>query len=248
MSISFVAGSMLNSDLVRTTDLAFNGDLIYLDVTGNAVGIKTVTPASELEVVGNITVGNILIPNVGNVSVGNVNINNVSEPVANSDAATKGYVLEQVANSVTSIGNLVVNDTTITSEVTGANINIQTSSTGLFQILDTNGFVIPVGNTAQRPSPASAGTLRFNNEYARIEYYDGAEWDVVAGGITNQTINTADGVNDTFVLDRESTTAAVLVMLNGIVQIPTISYSVTGTSLIFTSPPAVSDIIDIRFL
>jgi len=90
--------------------------------------------------------------------------------------------------------------------------------------------------------------LRFNSEYARIEYYDGAEWDVVAGGVTNQTITTADGAEDTFVLDRESTTAAVLVMLNGIVQIPVSAYSVTGNSLVFTQAPAVSDIIDVRFL
>ena len=107
---------------------------------------------------------------------------------------------------------------------------------------------MPVGNTAQRPSPVSAGTLRFNSEYARIEYYDGAEWDVVAGGVTNQTISTANGIIDTFVLNRDSTNAAVLVKLNGIVQIPTSSYTVTGNSLVFTQAPAVSDIIDVRFL
>jgi hypothetical protein len=197
--------------------------------------------------VGDITVGNIVISNVGNISAGNVNINNLAEPTANTDAATKFYV-DSMAGNVTGIGNLTVNDTTIQTVAANANINIQTNGTGIFVIEGTNGFVMPVGNTAQRPDPASAGTLRFNSEYARIEYYDGAEWDVVAGGVTNQTISTADGAEDTFTLDRESTTAAVLVMLNGIVQIPTSSYTVTGNSLVFTQAPAVSDIIDIRFL
>ena len=223
-------------------------DGINISFANANVGINTSSPSSAFEVAGDLTVGNVVISNIGNIDAGGVNITNLAEPVANTDAATRSYVLSQVSGNVTNIGNLVVNDTTITTSTANANISIDPNGTGTFVIVGTNGFVMPVGNTAQRPSPASAGTLRFNSEYARIEYYDGAEWDVVAGGVTNQTINTADGVTDTFVLDRESTTAAVLVMLNGIVQIPVSAYSVTGNSLVFTQAPAISDIIDVRFL
>lgn len=196
----------------------------------------------------NVTIGNVTFANVGNVDAGNVNINNLATPVANTDAATKGYVLSQISGNVTSIGNLVVNDTTITTSTANANINIDPNGTGTFQIVGTNGFVIPIGNVAQRPVSPSEGTLRFNNEYDRLEYYDGTEWDVVAGGITNQTISTADGLTTVFTLDRESTTAATLVMLNGIVQLPTTAYSISGNVLTFTDAPETSDIIDIRFL
>lgn len=240
MAISRVAGQMLKDVLER--------DGVNISFANANVGINTSTPSSALEIAGALTVGNIVISNIGNIDAGGVNINNLAEPVANTDAATRGYVLSQVSGNVTSIGNLVVNDTTITTATANANISIDPNGIGTFIIVGTNGFVMPVGNTAQRPTPASAGTLRFNSEYARIEYYDGAEWDVVAGGVTNQTISTADGVTDTFVLNRESTTAAVLVMLNGIVQIPVNAYNVTGNSLVFTQAPAVSDIIDVRFL
>lgn len=223
MSISYLTGPMLNSTLNRGG----------IDLTiSNA----------------NVTIGNVTFANVGNVNAGNVNINNLASPVANTDAATKGYVLSQISGNVTSIGNLVVNDTTITTATANANINIDPNGTGTFVIVGTNGFVIPVGNIAQRPSPAAEGTLRFNNEYDRLEYYDGTEWDVVGGGITSQTITTADGVITVFALDRESTTAASLVMLNGVVQLPVTAYSVSGNVLTFTEAPASSDIIDVRFL
>ena len=196
----------------------------------------------------NVTIGSVTIANVGNVNAGNVNINNLATPVANTDAATKGYVLSQLAGNVTNIGNLTVNNTTISTTTANANINIDPNGTGTFHIVGTNGFVIPVGTLAQRPSPVDQGTLRFNSDYGRLEYYDGTEWDVVGGGITSQTITSANGATTIFALDRESTTSATLVMLNGIVQLPVTAYSVAANVLTFTQAPETSDIIDIRFL
>lgn len=249
MAISFVAGSMLNSDLVRDTNLAFNGDLIYLDVSGNAVGINTSTPASTLEVVGNITVGNILIPNIGNVSLGNVNINNLAEPVANSDAATKQFVLDNLGN-IGNIGNLSVSNTTISTSLANGNITLQSTGTGLVTIAGTAGYIVPAGNTAQRPSPAVQGTVRFNTDNLRLEVYDGVEWDQVVGGVTNETFN-GDGSTVSFNLNRVTTTAGALIMLNGVVQMPVTAYNVTpspGNTLIFTEAPASTDVIDVRYL
>lgn len=223
MTISYLSGPMLKSNLNRGgIDLTFSN--------------------------ANVTIGNVTFANVGNVNAGNVNINNLKNPVQNQDAATKYYIDQLVGNGVSNIGNLSVVDTTISSINTNANINIDPNGTGTFTIIGTNGFVIPIGNVAQRPSPASAGTLRYNSEYQRLEYYDGTQWDVVAGGITNQTITTANGSTMVFTLDRESTTAATLVMLNGIVQLPGSAYSVSGNTLTFTQAPVTSDIIDIRFL
>ena len=223
MTISYLTGPMLNSTL-------------------NRGGIDlTITNA-------NVSIGNITIANVGNVNAGNVNINNLANPNQNQDAATKYYVDQVAGNGISNIGNLTVSNTTITTVTANANINIDPNGTGTFQIIGTNGFVIPVGNVAQRPVSPSEGTLRFNNDYDRLEYYDGTEWDVVAGGITNQTITTANGVTTIFTLDRDSTTAATLIMLNGIVQLPTTAYSVSGNTLTFTQAPETNDIIDIRFL
>jgi hypothetical protein len=110
---------------------------------------------------------------------------------------------------------------------------------------------IPAGTTAQRPAAGNvAGTLRFNTDNLRLEVYDGTEWDQVVGGVTSQTFN-GDGSTVSFALDRTTTTAAALIMLNGVVQLPTTAYAVVpspGNTLVFTEAPAAGDVIDVRFL
>jgi hypothetical protein len=249
MGISFVAGRMLSSDLTRDTDLAFNSNLIYLNVGANRVGINTASPASTLEVAGNITIGHITIPNVGNINVGNVTVTNIAEPVQNSDAATKYYVDQHIGN-VTSIGNLTFTDTTISSNIANANINIQPPGTGEFKIISTNGFIIPVGNVAQRPASPVIGTLRFNNSTNQLEVYDGVQWDSATNNqsiVTDQTI-TPDGYSLTYTLTQNTTADAVLVSINGISQTPSVDYTVTANNITFTSTPLDSDIVQVRYI
>ena len=149
-----------------------------------------------------------------------------------------------------SIGNLQISNTTITTDGTIANIFIQPTGNGIVSIDTTTGLILPVGNTDQRPSPASEGTMRFNSDNLRVEVYDGTEWDQIVSGVTNQTLN-GDGSTVTFTLDRSTTTAAALIMLNGVTQLPGTAYNISpnpSVNLVFTEAPAVSDVIDIRYL
>jgi hypothetical protein len=110
MARSKLSGKMLQDNLQRDNDLSIQGGLLHFDVGNNRVGINTVTPRTEFEVFGSISVGNIKITEsgiessgnisiapTGNVDVSGFNINNLAEPVANSDAATRQFV----ANSIT---------------------------------------------------------------------------------------------------------------------------------------------------
>ena len=54
MAITKIAGELLESNLIRTSDLAFNTNLLYLDVDTGRIGIGTATPGNfTLDISGN---------------------------------------------------------------------------------------------------------------------------------------------------------------------------------------------------
>ena len=148
----------------------------------------------------------------------------------------------------TSIGNITVTDTTLSTTNAGANIILQTTSQGTVQIDNTTAFNISVGNTAQRPSTPVTGDLRFNTTETAVEVYNGTGWETVGQDTTSITSQTFSGDNSTvaFTLSTSATTASVIVSINGTVQTPTTAYSVSGTTLTFTEAPASGDAIEVR--
>ena len=245
MAINRISGNILQDNLQRGTNLSIQGNLIFFDVNTNRVGIRTATPGSDLEVVGVLTVGSVTIDSAGNIDAGSVNINDLAEPVANTDAATKFYVDSQTGN-LSSIGNLTVSNTTISTSLAAGNITLAPTGNSTVIIDTTSGLVVPTGNTAQRPTPPAVGTVRFNTDSDRLEIYDGA-WNDVVANVTNQVLN-GDGSTAVFVLDRDTTAASALVMINGVVQLPVTAYTVAGNQITFSQAPVVADTIDIRFL
>lgn len=245
MAINRISGNILQDNLQRGSDLSIQGNLIYFDIVNNRVGIKTSSPSDDFEIDGIFRIGNVVITAGGNINAGNVNINNLAAPVANSDAATKFYADSIAANS--NIGNFTFSNTTISTSVSPGNITLLPTANSTVIINTVSGLVIPVGNTAQRPSPAATGTIRYNTESERIEVYDGSEWDLVASDISSQLI-TPDGSSLNYTLDRSTTASAILVITNGVVQTPALAYSVAGNLLSFVEAPLVTDTIDIRFL
>jgi hypothetical protein len=122
------------------------------------------------------------------------------------------------------------------------------------QINSTDSFLMPVGTNAQRPGNSGGtdtqGMLRYNSTINGMEVYTGTSWQafstsftVIADGQFN-----GDGTTVAFTLATAQTTASCIVSINGVVQIPTLAYSVSGTTLTFTEAPASGDVIDVRML
>jgi hypothetical protein len=100
-----------------------------------------------------------------------------------------------------------------------------------------------------------AGNVNINNlanpvanADATTKYY--VDQSIANIAVTNQTLN-GDGTTVAFTLNRSTTTAAALIMLNGITQVPDQSYSMVpspSVNLVFSEAPGTGDVIDIRFM
>ena len=145
--------------------------------------------------------------------------------------------------------------TTYDSVVIGNSATTSTLVTGAKLIVNsTASMIIPVGTTAQRPSNSGgtdvAGMFRFNQTQTALEVYNGTAWDIITTQFTVITAESFSGDDTTtvFTLGGSSTTAATVIAINGVMQIPTTAYSVSGTTLTFTEAPATGDVIDVRRL
>jgi hypothetical protein len=148
----------------------------------------------------------------------------------------------------TSIGNITVTDTTLSTTNAGANIILQTTSQGTVQVDNTTAFNVSVGTTAQRPSTPVTGDLRFNTTSTALEVFNGSSFVSVGDDSAVITTQSFSGDNSTtaFTLSESATTASVIVSINGTVQAPTTAYAVSGTTLTFTEAPSAGDAIEVR--
>ena len=256
---NITGGNLITAGLITAVGNITGGNLITvgtaniatLEVTGtaNVALTATVGNLSTLGVVsatGNVTGGNLITAGLITV-VGNI----IGSGAVFSGNVTSDTFIGNIVGNTGTIGNLTFANTTISTQLANGNIALSATGNSFVQIGGTYGLVVPAGNTAQRLAVGNvAGTVRFNTDVSRIEVYDGTEWDQIVSGVTSQTLN-GDGSTVAFTLDRASTSAAALIMLNGVVQRPGFAYDMTpspSTNLIFTEAPAVGDVIDIRYL
>ena len=127
-------------------------------------------------------------------------------------------------------------------------ISTATATTGATLKVDgTDSILIPVGTTAQRPT-AATGMIRFNTTLDSFEFYDSNSWTTAGADFTVIATQTFNGDNSTvaFTLSEAQTTASCIVSINGVVQLPTTAYAVSGTTLTFTEAPLSGDVIEVR--
>ncbi len=155
MAIGRISGQLLKSNLLRAGEnLAFETDLLYLDVVNSRIGIKTATPTNTLQINGhtrttNLTVDNQL--NVGNLSFTGNTITSSSNTIIFAAAAGEATVY----HSRLQIDDLQLQGNTISTTVSNSSIEIEPNGTGTVNIvantnitgnLNVTGNINAVGN------------------------------------------------------------------------------------------------------
>ena len=222
-------------------------------------GTATITSGAIASVTTITTSGNIATGQ-GNIAAGNVataiaavtTLSTASLTITGSDidSSAAAITVNQASADVDFIveGN---GDASLLKVDAGSDTVIiagTTATTGATLKVDsTDAILIPVGTTAQRPS-AATGMIRFNTSIDAFEFYDSAAWTTAGSDFTVIATQVFNGDNSTvaFSLSSAQTTASCIVSINGVVQLPTTAYAVSGTTLTFTEAPLAGDVCEVR--
>ena len=157
--------------------------------------------------------------------------------------ATTAYVDTAVTNLVDSAPG-TLNTLNELAAALGDDANFSTTVTNSLAtkvgLTATTGAAnIPAGTTAQRPGSPAAGQFRYNSTLNQFEGYT-SSWGAIGGGGTNTfttDVFTASGSAAFTLSQAVSSPNDCIVHINGIYQIPTDAYTVSGTTLTFTATP-----------
>ena len=161
MAVGKITGEMLQNNLVRNgINLAFETDLLFLDVNNGRVGIKTSAPTHPLHVVGTARTQNVDVSN--SVTVGDFTLS------GSTIASTTGSIFFNLAGAGAAVYNsrLLVDDFEITDNElritdTNKDLEIRPNGTGELKIYgDTEVF----GNLHATGTITADGNLQLGND------------------------------------------------------------------------------------
>lgn len=137
MAIGRISGSVLKSNLTRNgVDLAFETNLLYLDVTNARVGIGTSEPTTTLHVNGNTTItGDLSVSGAISFDAGTINSVNTGALLVDDNKITGLRSNENIEISPSGSGNVILGNLTFPSTDGTANQVLATDGNGTLSFI-----------------------------------------------------------------------------------------------------------------
>jgi hypothetical protein len=161
MAIGRISGQLLKSNLLRAGEnLAFETDLLYLDVINSRIGIKTATPNADLDVNGTIRSTTAQVDDY--LNVGTLNFNGSTINSSGTINFTAAASQATVYHSKLQIDDLQISGNTISTMVSNSPIELNPNGSGSVDLLaDTNitGNLAVTGNISATGNVTIGGNI-----------------------------------------------------------------------------------------
>lgn len=140
MAIGRITGPLLKNNLLRQgVDLAFETDLLYLDVINGRIGIKTTTPSTDLDINGTARATDLEVTHQADIATFTISGDTIASSSSIINLTPSG------ANPVVYQGTIVTGDLQLSTnliETTGTNTDLVIETTGTGEVnVNANMFV-----------------------------------------------------------------------------------------------------------
>ena len=233
-TLDYTPNGVLN---VRLTDsTAYFYDEVQLDnvlVTGNLI---TTVPTSGLDLLINSDTGDVIFTSTSSlvIPVGNT----VERPPIPLVGAMRYNTTQDEVELFDGLDWVPVSGNRVGLEQQLETYSINDTTVYLPYISTTDNALVSLSGYLQVPTVAYTITddvLVFSESLQQTLPINVMHIDEITPVISD--LFTGNGVLDTFTLSAPATTNTVIVAISGVVQIPTDNYTVTSTTLLFSTPP-----------
>jgi hypothetical protein len=132
MAVGRISGQLLKSNLLRNgEDIAFETDLLYIDVNNSRIGIKTGTPQYPLDVNGTIRTVDLEVTNQADIDGLILTGNSITTPAAVLSISSPDKILY---NNAILVDDLQIQNNSIEITTTDTDLEIRPNGTGQVEI------------------------------------------------------------------------------------------------------------------
>jgi len=177
MAIGRISGSVLKSNLTRNgVDLAFETNLLYLDVTNSRVGIGTSEPTTALQVAGTVTATSVTSTSAATLATGST-VGNLT--LANGSITDSSGAISFGDENLTTTGTLTVSGFTFPSADGSNGQVLQTDGAGNITFAESSGGGGGNNTAVKQFNHYKLGTTSAVVDEFDITEYRGAIYDIV---------------------------------------------------------------------